>query len=78
MGREQSSSERWFYKRAGETFGPVSAERLHELLSAGLVQPREAVWRRHGQGHLFVQAARAASGSARDGSQPPGPEPTPA
>jgi hypothetical protein len=78
MGREESSSEGWFYKRAGETFGPVSAERLQELLAAGLLPPREAVWRRHGQGHLFVHAARAASGSAGDGLQPPRPEPTPA
>jgi len=41
MSRQEGPSEGWFYKQAGETFGPVSAERLQEMLGMGLLQPRQ-------------------------------------
>jgi GYF domain 2 len=70
MSRQDGPSEGWFYKRAGETCGPVSAERLQELLTGGLLQPRQAVWQKGSHGLLFVHAATAASGAARGGSWP--------
>ena len=70
MSRQERPSEGWFYKQAGETCGPVSAERLKELLAVGLLQPRQAVWQRSGQGVLFVHAATAAAGATGDGFPP--------
>ena len=70
MSRHEWSSERWFYKQSGETCGPVSAERLKELLAVGLLQPRQAVWQKGGQGVLFVHAATAAAGATGDGFPP--------
>jgi hypothetical protein len=71
MSRQEWPSEVWFYKQAGESFGPVSAERLKELLSAGQLQPRQAVWKRGHEGLLFVPAATAVFGATCGTSQPP-------
>ena len=70
MSRPEWPSEGWFYKQAGETFGPVSVGRLKELLAAGRLQPRQAVWQRSGHDMLFIAAATAASGAAGDGPPP--------
>jgi hypothetical protein len=40
--RQEGPSGGWFCKQAGETCGPVSAGRLKELLTVGLLQPRQA------------------------------------
>jgi uncharacterized protein DUF4339 len=60
MSRQERPSEGWFYKQAGVTFGPVSTERLKELLTVGLLQPRQAVWKKSSQSLLIVQATTAA------------------
>jgi hypothetical protein len=70
MSRHEWLSEGWFYKQSGETCGPVSAERLKELLAVGLLRPRQAVWQRSGHDMLFIAAATAASGAAGDGPPP--------
>ncbi len=70
MSRHEGLSDGWFYRHSGEACGPVSAERLRELLGVGLLQPRQAVWQRGGDGLLFVHAATAASGAAGGGSPP--------
>jgi len=64
-----------FYKQAGETCGPVSAGRLKELLTVGLLQPRQAVSQKGSHSLLFVHAATATSGTTGDGSQPPSSQP---
>ena len=64
-----------FYHRAGEVCGPVPAERLMELLTVGLLQPRQAVWQNGGHSLRLVHAAAAASGATGAGSQPPGSQP---
>jgi hypothetical protein len=71
MSRQEGPSEGWFYKQAGEMCGPVSAERLKELLGVGLLQARQAVWREVSHGLLFVHAATAASGATGGGSPLP-------
>ncbi len=76
--RAKPSSDEWFYKESGETCGPVSTGRLEELLAAGRLRPDQAVWRRHLQCLLFIQAARAASEAAGGGSRRPGSGPAPA
>jgi len=75
MNRQERPSEGWFYQQAGETCGPVSTEQLKELLTVGLLQPRQAVWQEGSHSLLFVHAAAAASGMTGDGSQPPGSQP---
>jgi hypothetical protein len=71
MSRQDGPAEGGFYKQAGETCGPVSAERLRELLSGGLLQPRQAVWQKGRHSLFFVPAATAASGAVGDSSRPP-------
>jgi hypothetical protein len=75
MSRPDGPSRGWFYKQAGETLGPVSGQRLRELLGLGLLRPRQAVWAREGQDLLFVPAAAAASGTAGHGLAPPSSSP---
>ena len=75
MRREERPCEGWYYKQDGQAFGPVPTGRLRELLAAGRLRPRQAVWRRGNDGLLFVHAATAASGTRGDGSQPPSSQP---
>jgi hypothetical protein len=75
MSRPEWPSEGWFYKQAGETFGPVSVGRLKELLAAGRLQPRQAVWQRSSDGLRFVHAATAAGATQGEASPPPLAEP---
>jgi hypothetical protein len=67
----------WYYHQGGRPCGPVSAERLQELLSEGRVRPRQAVWRQSGPRLLFTHAATAAGGPGED-APPPAPGPGPA
>ena len=75
MSRQEWAAEGWFYKQAGEKFGPVSAERLKELLDAGLLQPRQAVWKQSSHSLLFIHAATAAGETKGGVYQPPISEP---
>ena len=75
MSRQEWPSGGRFSKQAGETCGPVSAGRLKELLTVGLLQPRRAAWQKGSHSLLFVHAATAASGWTGDGSQPPSSQP---
>jgi hypothetical protein len=74
--RTEWSSGGWYYKQSGEAVGPVSTEQLQELLAAGRLQPRQAVWTPGSQSLLFVHATTAAFG--RTGSQSSASEPVPA
>ena len=76
MRRERRSFEGWYYRQAGQALGPISTGRLKELLAAGRLRPRQAVWQRSGHDMLFVPAATAAFGTATP-SCPPPPEPGP-
>lgn len=67
MSRHERPAEGWFDKQSGETCGPVSAQRLKELLAVALLRHRQAVWQRGSQGVLFLQAATAAAGATGDG-----------
>jgi hypothetical protein len=71
MSQEAWPSGAWYHRQAGEACGPVSAERLKELLAAGQLRAGQAVWRRYRECLLFLQAARAASGAAGDATQRP-------
>ena len=77
MSRQVWAAEGWFYKQAGERCGPVSVERLKELLAAGLLQPRQVVWQRGSDGLFFLPAATAAFGTTAPLCRPPS-EPVPA
>ena len=70
MSRQEGPSEGWFYQQAGETCGPVSTEQLKELLTVGLLQPRQAVWQKGSHSLRFVHAAMAASGTTRGWGEP--------
>src|SRR5437588_5849236 len=78
MSRQEWPAEGWFYNQAGETCGPASTEQLKELLAAGRLQARQAVWQQGSQCLLFVHAATAAVGTAGDSSQRPSSESVPA
>jgi hypothetical protein len=69
--RDERSSDGWYYRQAGGVFGPVPTARLKELLAAGRLRPRQAVWRRDGHGLRFVHAAAAASGTTPPSCPPP-------
>jgi hypothetical protein len=71
MSRQVGASQGWFYKQAGARCGPASAERLKELLAAGLLQPRQAVWTEDNHRLLFVHAATAAAATTSDCAEPP-------
>jgi len=75
MRREERPFEGWYYKRDGQTFGPILTGQLKELLAAGQLQPRQAVWQRSGHDLRFVHAATAAFGTTASSGQPPPPEP---
>jgi hypothetical protein len=60
MNRDDRSSEGWYYKQNGQTFGPFSTQQLQEFLAAGRLQARQAVWKFGSQRVLFVPAAAAA------------------
>jgi hypothetical protein len=78
MCREERRFQGWYYRQDGQAFGPVPTGRLRDLLAAGRLRPRQAVWRRGGDGLLFVHAATAGSGTAAR-SCPPSPSgPVPA
>jgi hypothetical protein len=62
--REERPFEGWYYRQDGQAFGPVPMGGLKDLLAAGRLQPRQAVWRRNDHGFLFVHAATAAFGTA--------------
>jgi hypothetical protein len=60
LRREERPSEGWYYKKGGETLGPVSTLELKGLLASGQLQPRQAVWKREPQAFVFVHAETAA------------------
>ena len=70
--------EGWYYKRDGQAFGPIPTGQLKELLAAGRLQPRQAVWQRRGHDLRFVHAATAAFGTTAPSGQPSPSEPVPA
>jgi hypothetical protein len=78
MRRVERPFEGWYYKQDGQAFGPIPTGQLKELLAAGRLQPRLAVWRRGSDGLLFVHAATAAFGTTAPSCQPPPSEPVPA
>lgn len=63
MSRYSESSEGWFYKRDGESVGPVSRLQLKELVTSGQVQPRQAVWQQSTEDQFIVWAATVAFGT---------------
>ena len=77
MRREERPFEGWYYRQDGQAFGPIPTGRLKELLAAGQLQPRQAVWQQGSHGLRFVHAATAASGTTDPRYQLP-PEPGPA
>ncbi len=67
----EGASEGWFYRQAGQICGPVSQDRLRELLGAGRLSPRQAVWQRGALRLFFVHAdtvACAGSGESQPGA----------
>jgi hypothetical protein len=74
MTKREWISKGWFYREAGEAVGPVSAERLKELLDGGQLGPHQTVWRRGEHYVLFIHAAKAAGGSEGTCRQAPPPE----
>ena len=78
MRREELPFEGWYYKQGGQAFGPIPTGQLKELLAAGRLQPRQAVWQRDSHDLRFVHAATAASDTTAVRGQPPPSEPVPA
>lgn len=64
MHRE-GSGEGWYFRQDGRPHGPVSTEKLKELLTGGHLQPRQAVWQRRTDHLRFVHAATAVFGEKR-------------
>ena len=78
MRREERPFEGWYYKRDGQAFGPIPTGQLKELLAAGRLQPRQAVWQRSSHGLRFVHAATTAFGTTAPSGQASPSEPVPA
>ena len=78
MCRDGRPFEGWYYRQGGQALGPIPTGQLKDLLAAGRLQPRQAVWQRSGHDLLFVHAATAACGTRGEGSQPSPPGPGPA
>jgi hypothetical protein len=78
MGREERPFEGWYYRQDGRAFGPVPTGRLKDLLTAGRLRPRQAVWRRNGDDLHFIHAATAAFGTAAPSCRPSPAGPVPA
>jgi hypothetical protein len=78
MRRDERPSEGWYYKQDGQALGPIPTGHLKDLLAAGRLQPRQAVWQRSGHDLVFVHAATAAFGTRGEGSQPSPSQPGPA
>jgi GYF domain 2 len=70
MRREERTGEGWYYRQDGEAFGPISTEKLKELLVAGRLRPRQAVWMMGNHSLFFIHAETAASGTPSEGSKP--------
>jgi len=51
----------WYYKKNNVTIGPVSTEQLKESLTAGIIQPRQAVWKQETESLIFLHAETASS-----------------
>jgi hypothetical protein len=51
--------DEWYYRRDGQTVGPVSVEELRGLLAAGELQPGQAVWQYGASRTVFVPALAA-------------------
>jgi len=49
----------WYYKQNNETVGPLSREQLKELVQAGIVEPRQTVWKQGANCRTFIHAATA-------------------
>jgi hypothetical protein len=75
MHREERPSEGWYYKQDGQAFGPILTEQLRQLLAAGRLRPRQAVWQRGSHGLRFVHTETAASGTTAPSFQPSPSEP---
>jgi hypothetical protein len=58
----------WYYRLDGAKHGPISTTQLKELLSAGQLQSRQAVWRQGGRRMFFLPAATAALGNGATAS----------
>ena len=78
MRREVRPFEGWYYKLDGQAFGPVPTGQLKQLLAAGRLQPRQAVWQQSGHDLLFVPAAAAAFDTTAPSCPPPPSGPVPA
>jgi hypothetical protein len=78
MSREGRPFEGWYYRQNGQAFGPIPTGRLKELLEAGRLHPRQAVWQRSGHDLLIVPAATAASDMTAPSCPPPPCGPVPA
>jgi hypothetical protein len=70
MRSEERPFEGWYYKQDGQAFGPIPTGQLKELLAAGRLQPRQAVWQRSSHGLHFVHAATAAVFDVAECHQP--------
>jgi hypothetical protein len=78
MCRPERRSEGWYYRQDGQVFGPTPTGRLKDLLAAGRLRPRQAVWRRGGDRLLFVHATTAAFGTTAPSCLPSPSESVPA
>jgi len=36
----------WFYKRDGQSFGPLSTDQVQQLLTTGVLQPVDRLWKK--------------------------------
>ncbi len=57
--RREDWLDGWYYKLDGQTFGPVAAGELKELLAAGRLQPQDPVWKQVGPCRLYVRSVTA-------------------
>jgi hypothetical protein len=72
--RTRNVSDQWYYRKGGETRGPVSRQELDQLARAGEIDPKALVWR-EGFPDWVSLAATGASGSAAVPPPPPPPPP---
>ncbi len=56
---EEDKFDGWYFKKDGQTFGPVSPLEFKDLMASGRITHRQAVWKRETKSLLFANAATA-------------------
>jgi hypothetical protein len=76
-GRGKSPSSQWYYLLDGQRQGPISGDRLHELVRTGMLSPEDLVWREGMDDWLPARSLGLTAATGRTTPPPPPPSAPP-